>query len=85
MPWGHPHSEEALCLLSLQSLLVTHTVPVLSLARRVGSDRATPRAQRRSLVSSPQGSQSHGVRGLVQKGQMCAPLERGGLRCLVKG
>lgn len=74
--------------LSLQSLLVTHTVPASSLARRVGFDRATPRAQRHPLVSSPQGSWSHSVRGLVQndveKGQTCAPAERGALCCLAK-
>lgn len=74
--------------LSLQSLLVTHTVPASSLARQVGFDRATPWAQRHPLVSSPQGSWSHRVRGLVrndmEKGQTCAPPEHGGLCCLAK-
>lgn len=87
---GGTHVLKEPCVsLSLQSLLVTHTVPASSLARQVGSDRATPRVQRHPPVSSPQGSWSRSVRGLVQndteKGQTCAPPEGGGLRCLAKG
>lgn len=86
---GTPTLKKRCVHLSLQSLLVTHTVPASSLPHQVGSDRATPCVQRHPFVSSPQGSWSHGVRGLVQndmeKGQTCAPLELGGLHCLAKG